>query len=141
VTSATNDAEQTVVSLSTSLSAAEAEMARAVAVIEKVQAEAEAARNPPSAASVPSGYRQVEGAAEADSVSPLQAPVLAQIVMVPDQEDIEENDPIEPELITNYNPVLERPSACGTSLGASRGSRRHGNCSRPGKLKRLGLCL
>ena len=122
VTSATHDAEQTVVSLCTSLSVAKAEMARAAAVMEKVKAEIEAARQPPSVEGVPSGYRQVEGAAEVDMISPLEAPVLSQIVMVPDQEDIEETEPVEPELLTNYDIVLERPSGCevecSTLLGA-----------------------
>ena len=93
-------------------------MARAAAVIEKVQAETEAARQPLSAASVPSGYRQVEGVAEVETTSPLEAPVLAQIVMVPDQEDIE-NEPVEPEPITSYDLVLERPSACELECSTS----------------------
>ena len=76
-------------------------MAREAAVIEKVQAETEAARQPLSVASVPSGYRQVEGVAEVETTSPLEAPVLTQIIMVPDQEDIDESEPVEPELLTN----------------------------------------
>ena len=95
VDSATHDAEQTVISLSTGPSAVDAEKAPSVAVLEKMQAEAEGAHQAASASATaevtPSGYPPVEGEGKQEGTSPLEAPMLTTLDLVPDQEDIDES--------------------------------------------------
>ena len=92
--------------MSTAFSAAEAEKTRAAAVLEKTQAETEEARQTASAASVasvPSGYPLVEAEVGKEEISALESPMLSKLVMVPAQEDIDVNEPDEPDLFTAYS--------------------------------------